>query len=235
VPVTFIGDIHGWSDRLDRVLARAEGDLVFMGDLIDRGPDAPGVVARVRTLCEAGRARCLMGNHEYALLRALGVPEHGIEPEETFFEAWRDGFGGLAVLHAFGVGDAESLRGILGDTLGWLAALPWVLEGSEGERRWIAVHAGLDDERPLAEQVAELRCGWAAHEAACEALFSKQRALSLPPDFPHGCCLVSGHVVMPEARVTPERILCDTSGGQQKRVLSGVIWPAGRVVTSGEE
>ena len=40
-----------------------------MGDLVDRGPDSPAVVELVRRFVEAGRAQCILGNHEMNLLR----------------------------------------------------------------------------------------------------------------------------------------------------------------------
>lgn len=231
--VTFIGDVHGWSDRLSRVLDQAEGEVVLLGDLIDRGPDAPGVLEKARALCASGAGRCVLGNHEYALLRALGPPAIGLEPEPSFFTAWRDGFGGLAVLEAFGVTDAAGLTAALGDTLDWLAALPWVLEGQADGKRWIAVHGGLDEERPLTQQLQELRAGWSGPESNVEALFSKARMLTLPPDLPADTCVVSGHVPLPRVHVSTNRILCDTSGGQRHRMLSGVVWHGGKVITSG--
>jgi hypothetical protein len=234
VPVSFIGDIHGWSDRLDRLLAKLSGPLVFMGDLIDRGPDAPGVIARVRGLCESGRARCLLGNHEYALLRSLGCEQLELVGDDDFFEAWRDGFGGAAVLAAYGVGDRHSLRGALEQTMPWLASLPWVLEGEEDGKRWIAVHAGLADDRPTAEQIEQLRSGWKGPDMSGEALFSKSRAFSVPDDFPPDTCLVSGHVPLQQPFITPTRVLCDTSGGQRHRALTAVVWPECRIVTSEE-
>ncbi len=232
MPVTFIGDVHGWSDRLDRVLARAEGTLVFMGDLIDRGPDAPGVLERVHRLCTDGRALCLIGNHEYALVRSIGSDTIGIEPDPDFFEAWRDGFGGAAVLAAYGVATAEALRERLGPLLDWITLLPWVLEGEEAGQHWIAVHAGLSGNVPFADQMDQLRSGWRGSESPPEALFSKERKFSLPPDLPAGYCVVSGHTPLPQAFVSQARILCDTSGGQKHRQLSGVVWPEGRVVES---
>jgi hypothetical protein len=42
--------------------------LVFVGDLTDRGPDSPGVVALVQSLVESGRAQCVLGNHELNIL-----------------------------------------------------------------------------------------------------------------------------------------------------------------------
>jgi hypothetical protein len=77
-PLDLIGDIHGELAALDRLLARlgcdpdagvAERPLVFVGDLVDRGPDSPGVVRRVRQLVEAGLGWCVAGNHELNLLQ----------------------------------------------------------------------------------------------------------------------------------------------------------------------
>lgn len=83
-PLDIIGDIHGEHDALLRVLNALGYDdagrhpqgrsLVFVGDLCDRGPDSPGVVARVRRLVEAGRAVMILGNHELNLLRGDRKP-----------------------------------------------------------------------------------------------------------------------------------------------------------------
>src|SRR5258706_615073 len=70
-----VGDIHGRCAQLHSLLdmlPRIEGTdtLVFLGDLIDRGPDVPGCVEFVRTLCLENREQviCLRGNHEQMLL-----------------------------------------------------------------------------------------------------------------------------------------------------------------------
>lgn len=227
--VTFIGDVHGWSRRLDAVLAQAEGEIVLMGDLIDRGPDAAGVLGRVRARCDAGRARCLLGNHEYALLRGLGAPTIGLEPDPGWFELWLERHGGKAVLGSFDAKDARSLRRAMGaDLIAWLARLPWCLEGDG----WIAVHAGMRPDEPLAAQLELLRDGWRHLRDDPDHLYDKSNVLLIPDDLPDGTVLVSGHLPLPEALVTPSRILCDTSGGLPGRRLSGVIWPEGRVITS---
>ena len=44
---------------------------VFVGDLVDRGPDTPGVLRLVMGMVAAGHALCVPGNHEDKLLRAL--------------------------------------------------------------------------------------------------------------------------------------------------------------------
>jgi serine/threonine protein phosphatase 1 len=70
-----IGDIHGRCAQLHGLLEMLPRDpatdtLVFLGDLIDRGPDVPGCVEHVLNLCQANPQRviCLRGNHEQMLL-----------------------------------------------------------------------------------------------------------------------------------------------------------------------
>ncbi len=228
IVTTFIGDVHGWAERLDRVLDQAEGPLVFVGDLIDRGPSTPRVLTRVRQLCDAGRAQVILGNHEWQLVRALGLP--GQEGDEDAFTVWAETWGGAAVLKAYDVETADDLRRALGDTLDWLAALPWVLEGRVGERRWIAVHAGLED-GPLRPQLEALRGGWDWYgDERPLPLFSKRHLHSTPRDLPKGTTLVSGHTPVTTPLVSEQRILCDTSGGLPGRSLTGVIWPEGRII-----
>jgi serine/threonine protein phosphatase 1 len=70
-----IGDIHGRCAQLEallKMLPREESSdtLVFLGDLIDRGPDAPAVVELVMALQRENpqHVHCLRGNHEQMML-----------------------------------------------------------------------------------------------------------------------------------------------------------------------
>ncbi|MFI8965407.1 polynucleotide kinase-phosphatase [Streptomyces sp. NPDC053493] len=131
-PFDIIGDIHGCRSELETLLARLgyvdgahpEGrTAVFVGDLVDRGPDSPGVLRRVMGMVAAGNALCVPGNHENKLgrwLRGRKVQQtHGLaetieqlerEPEEFRAEvsAFIDGLvshyvldeGRLVVCHA---------------------------------------------------------------------------------------------------------------------------------------
>jgi hypothetical protein len=231
MPVTFIGDVHGWSERLNRLLNQLTGDLVFMGDLIDRGPDAPGVLLRVKQLCDSGRARCLMGNHEYTLLRSLGFPGSGFEPDPRLFEAWVSGFGGQAVMKAYNVQTADALCEVMEESLAWLVNLPWILEGEEDDRHWIAVHAGLGD-HSLETQLPALYAGWEGDDGGAVPLFNKAWSHCVPDDLPMNWCVVSGHTPVRQPLITQQRILCDTSGGLPDRRLSAVEWPSGRIIQS---
>jgi hypothetical protein len=84
-PLDVIGDIHGELVALQALLAALGYDadgrhpdgrrLVFIGDLCDRGPDSPAVIAQVARYVSEGRAQCLLGNHELNVLR--GAPKSG--------------------------------------------------------------------------------------------------------------------------------------------------------------
>lgn len=88
-PFDIIGDIHGCASELRTLLAELgwnveydgtaaidathpEGrQAVFVGDLVDRGPDTPGVLSLVMGMIASGNALCVSGNHEAKLVRAL--------------------------------------------------------------------------------------------------------------------------------------------------------------------
>ncbi|GAA3383573.1 polynucleotide kinase-phosphatase [Cryptosporangium minutisporangium] len=89
-PFDVIGDVHGCRSELETLLTRLgyvlvrdeqgrpvdashpEGrTAVFVGDLVDRGPDSPGVLRLVMGMVGAGHARCVPGNHENKLVKAL--------------------------------------------------------------------------------------------------------------------------------------------------------------------
>jgi len=89
-PFDIIGDVHGCRAELETLLERlgwtlhrdADGrpvnathpegrTAIFLGDLVDRGPDSPGVLRLVMGMVAAGTALCVPGNHEQKLLRKL--------------------------------------------------------------------------------------------------------------------------------------------------------------------
>ncbi|WP_335939230.1 polynucleotide kinase-phosphatase [Streptomyces sp. PTD5-9] len=79
-PFDIIGDVHGCGSELETLLGRlgyvdgAHPDgrtAVFVGDLVDRGPDSPGVLRRVMSMVAEGNALCVPGNHENKLGRYL--------------------------------------------------------------------------------------------------------------------------------------------------------------------
>jgi protein phosphatase len=84
-PFDIIGDVHGCREELDSLLGKlgyvrdpegvfrhAQGrKAVFLGDLVDRGPEVTAVLRTVMAMEKAGTALCLPGNHEMKLLRKL--------------------------------------------------------------------------------------------------------------------------------------------------------------------
>ncbi len=89
-PFDIIGDVHGCLTELLALLEKlgwqietdSQGRAVgathpqgrtaaFVGDLVDRGPDTPGVLRLVMGMVGAGTALCVSGNHEAKLVRAL--------------------------------------------------------------------------------------------------------------------------------------------------------------------
>lgn len=83
-PFDIVGDVHGCRAELvalltklgyardaDGTFAHPERSAVFVGDLVDRGPDSPGVLDVVMPMVARGSALCVPGNHETKLLRKL--------------------------------------------------------------------------------------------------------------------------------------------------------------------
>ncbi|MEU7867361.1 polynucleotide kinase-phosphatase [Dactylosporangium sp. NPDC049140] len=89
-PFDVVGDVHGCREELETLIDRLgygivrDGDgravdaahpdgrkVVFVGDLVDRGPDSPGVLRLAMGMVGAGHALAVPGNHENKLVRAL--------------------------------------------------------------------------------------------------------------------------------------------------------------------
>jgi len=127
-----VGDVHGCLAELEDLLAKVAlaGDdrLVFVGDLVAKGPDSRGVVALVRKL----GARVALGNHEEHALATRKAQKEGRllkRPEGT---------------HARLLDELEEEDWAL------IESLPLGIELSEHELR--VVHAGLVPGIPFAEQ-----------------------------------------------------------------------------------
>ncbi|HUQ60936.1 polynucleotide kinase-phosphatase [Lentzea sp.] len=101
-PFDVIGDVHGCRAELEELLTELGYTLVrddegrpvdavppedrkavFVGDLVDRGPDTPGVLRLVMGMVGNGHALSVRGNHEEKLVRALRghkvTVRHGLE------------------------------------------------------------------------------------------------------------------------------------------------------------
>jgi protein phosphatase len=113
-PFDVIGDVHGCRAELELLLDQLGYAIdrdgagrpvnarhptrraVFLGDLVDRGPDTPGVLRLVMGMVAAGTALCVPGNHEAKLLRALRGKNvkrsHGLDASMEQLEAETEEF-----------------------------------------------------------------------------------------------------------------------------------------------
>ncbi|NDC59207.1 MAG: serine/threonine protein phosphatase, partial [Alphaproteobacteria bacterium] len=157
-----IGDVHGRFDLLDDLLEQIERDvrdrpsgdhvIVFLGDLIDRGPDSRGVVRLVRQGIGAAKVLCLKGNHEEMLAR-------GLMGEASVLPNWL-AYGGYECAQSYGVEigalfgrSADEVETVLAQAIpaadvSFLAALP----DSARFGDYFLVHAGIRPKVPLDQQ-----------------------------------------------------------------------------------
>ncbi|KAF2674088.1 Metallo-dependent phosphatase [Microthyrium microscopicum] len=140
-----IGDVHGCKEELTELLKKLEfsqetDHLIFVGDIIFKGPDSPGVVNLARSL----GATCVRGNHEdrmllaWAGMRSNTLPiddsrsKPNIESQEDQAMAYGD------TKHRQLAGEFDS------DQIEWLQKCPVILNiGQMGKKDYVVVHAGL--------------------------------------------------------------------------------------------
>lgn len=144
-----IGDIHGMYQTLERLLHYwnpEQQQLIFVGDLIDRGPQSFKVIQRVRELQQSHHAICLCGNHEDMLRETMEQPEE-------FFERYARN-GGLTTIAELLETRVEAIETLSGQALAnqvgarhkwlnpWLSSLPLYTEFGQ----FLIVHAGVNPE-----------------------------------------------------------------------------------------
>jgi len=134
-----IGDVHGCLDKLEALLlaceklcSRRDARYVFIGDYIDRGPDARKVIDLLmhKQLSEANRFVCLRGNHEQMLIVAAAEGRS----DRDLMTWW--GNGGEQTLDSYGVNDPSSLPA---PHLEWIKTLPLMFN----DQKRLFVHAGI--------------------------------------------------------------------------------------------
>ncbi|MDX9721746.1 MAG: metallophosphoesterase [Myxococcota bacterium] len=140
-PLDIIGDVHGEYDALCALLTRLgcrldslepARPLVFVGDLCDRGPDSVRVVQLVASLVRQGRAYCVLGNHEFNLMRLRRKEGNGwsglFEHEDGFQDPAESG-AGVLLRHPFRSCRASSDE--ISDILDFFGTIPLALEREE--------------------------------------------------------------------------------------------------------
>lgn len=214
-----IGDIHGRLDLLEDMLGRIERDMaerpvrqnfiIFLGDLVDRGPDSAGIIERLRHYAPPRtRVIFLSGNHEEVLLRMLDG-ETGILP------SWMK-YGGAECATSYGL-DLDAFR-----LLDEEAALQLLRAKIPRDHReflagfadtfrfgdYLFVHAGIRPGIGIEEQDRyDLR--WIREPFLTDA---KE----------HGFVVVHGHTIVSDVEERPNRIAIDT-GAYRTGVLTALV------------
>ncbi len=163
-----VGDIHGRLDLVDRLLGMIDADdrsrgpaateLIFLGDLVDRGPELRGVVERLMALREDRSVRFLRGNHEEVFLHALTGDLRALR--------FLIRIGGRETLLSYGITadeyrelDYDELMALIvakvpADHIAFLASFEdWIEIGD-----YLFVHAGIRPGVTLAEQKSSDLC-----------------------------------------------------------------------------
>jgi len=232
-PFDLIGDVHGCAGELEALLENLgyvvehEGPeslrsysishpqnrrLIFLGDLVDRGPRSPDVLRLVQSVVEAGTGFCVLGNHDFKLLRWLKGNDvqltHGLDETVLQFQLQPTGFaegvqtflealpthlvleqGELVVAHA---GLTEDLH-----------------NKSSGKERGFALYGDTNGERD--EYGLPIRLDWAVHYSGAAHV-------------------IYGHMAVTEALWVNKTICLDTGcvfGGR----LTALKWPERELVS----
>ncbi|MBQ0933441.1 polynucleotide kinase-phosphatase [Ideonella alba] len=228
-PFDIVGDVHGCLDellqltqRLGYAHTRQDGGwqvrhpqgrkLVFVGDLVDRGPDSPGVVRFVQGVVASGAGFCVAGNHDVKLARALMGRDvqvtHGLERS-------------LAQLADASAQDRRDIAAFLDGLVSH-----YVLDGG----RLVVAHAGLTEELQ-GRSSARVRSFAMYGETTGET-----DEFGLPVRYPWAkayrgqAMVVYGHTPVPQAEWLNNTICLDTGcvfGGQ----LTALRYPEKELVS----
>jgi serine/threonine protein phosphatase 1 len=212
-----IGDIHGRIDLYEAMIAAIEDDdsragpadtrVVLLGDLVDRGPDSAGVIARTRTWQQSRTVHVLAGNHEEMFLAAFEKPE----ALRHFLK-----HGGRETVISYGLSKKQIATLSLEEIFELLPSLVPTSEreyiaGFETMVRagdYVFVHAGIDPSRPLAEQKRS------------DLLWIRERFLN--HEGPLEKVVVHGHTIFERVMDCGNRIGIDT-GAFRSGVLTALV------------
>lgn len=219
-PFDIIGDIHGCAAELESLLGKLGYEdgthpsgrtAVFVGDLVDRGPDSPGVLRRVMSMVGSGSALCVPGNHENKYGRHL----KGRKVQHTH---------GLAETIEQMTGESDEFRAQVREFIDGLVS-HYVLDGG----RLVVCHAGLP------EKYHGRTSGRVRSHALYGETTGETDEFGLPVRYPWAedyrgrAAVVYGHTPVPEASWLNNTICLDTGavfGGK----LTALRWPERELV-----
>ncbi|MFQ6553730.1 metallophosphoesterase family protein [Aestuariibius insulae] len=257
-PIYAIGDIHGFSEQLDRALALIEDDggpeaeVVFLGDYTDRGPDSKGVLERLIAGQTEGRNwRFVMGNHDRMFLRFV---TQGIQHDDRIKSglSWMNPrLGGTTTLRSYGVGgpDFPTFRSPQGKDVETFMSW-WTDRGQLSDQEVILAareavpeaHLNFLSTLPLWHEAGDLlfvhaglRPGVPLDEQEEDDLLWIRDGW-LEDDRDHGRLVVHGHTALDAPEHYGNRVNLDAGAGYGNRLVPAVfedgsvftLWPDGR-------
>lgn len=135
-----IGDVHGCFEELLEIMTYVNPTthrVIFLGDILDRGPESYKCLEYVKRLCIQKDAECVLGNHEQKHIRYWG---HEIQKELT---------GKDNPMRRMSLGDLIAHDEMTEEDINWLRDLPLSIHIQDN---WHAIHGGLEPARSFAEQ-----------------------------------------------------------------------------------
>ena len=155
--VIAIGDVHGSLSLLNALLdaldrEHPQAPLVFLGDMIDRGPSSRQALKRAQSAVEARPGSViLLGNHDEWLVRAIAGDDEAME-------LWLPQ-GGRETLRSFGIDPFQpwqtirsEMRRRFPDVSAAIAKWPRMVWGDGAASDYLFVHAGVDPTTSLHDQ-----------------------------------------------------------------------------------
>lgn len=220
-PIHVIPDIHGQRAMLEDALALIEADggpgarVVFLGDLVDRGPDSRGVIDLILAGLERGRDWIVLsGNHDTYVTRFLDEGDAFTSKGHPELPWTAPRLGGDTTLASYGVETRDrALADILHDARSaippahrdFLAGLPLCHQ----EPGLLFVHAGIRPGVPLPRQTAE------------DMMWIREPFLSDPRD--HGALVVHGHTALDAPCHHGNRVNLDGGAGWGRPLCPAVF------------
>ncbi len=225
-----VGDIHGRLDLFEALIDAIEKDdaaqpaadthIVLLGDLVDRGEDSAGVIARTRKWQKKRNVRVLAGNHEEMFLQAFEKPDilrHFLK------------HGGRETILSYGLSKKKFNSMSIEELFDHIPELI-----SKKEREYIAsfedmiiagdylfVHAGIDPAKPIEDQkrgdLLWIRDRFLSHKGPLEKV------------------VVHGHTIFDDVEERGHRIGIDTGAFRSGVLTALVLEGAGRRVIQTSE
>ncbi len=226
-PIYAIGDIHGHLDKLEEVMdailtdGGPEAEVVFLGDLVDRGPDSRGVIDFVLDGLKQGRKwTVLTGNHD-RMFRYFLEPSPRVDMRLRPDLYWlHERLGGRDTLASYGLTfdiearlseiHAAARATVPDEHVAFLTQLPY----AKLHDNLLFVHAGIRPEVALADQLDDDLC------------WIREDFLNYP--HPHPWLVVHGHTPVVRPTHFGNHVNLDTGAGYGE-AITAAVFESGRV------